>query len=622
MNDRIALLDDITANKIAAGEVVERPASVVKELLENAIDADCSEIKIEIEDGGKQLVRISDNGIGMSRNDALMCLQRHATSKIIEASDLEAIKTLGFRGEAIPSIASVSNMLIETCDNINNDGTLVNVLGGEVTRVENIAFSKGTRISVANIFYNTPARLKFLKTTANELSHINNIVSQYAICYPQIRFELLNNGKQMLLSSSNGHMLNALTSVLGLDTAKNMISFEESDGIVRVYGYVSKLDAAKGSRRDQYFFVNGRPIKNKSLLHATETPIKNMVGSNKYPVCVVFVDLPPNLIDVNVHPAKTEIKFSNERQIYSLIYKAVSKAITEKGGVHSISIAENTIYSSEKPSIDSSWDNKIENKFDNKSNMSSKSYSNSSVSNDITDFSNSLNSVRSNNTDLSDYDPFDWKSQGVPIDESPIDDMVIEKTAVELKDVSVIAQHENTYIVCSCADGILLIDQHVAHERVLYERMLKNSKDENYIQYLLIPEPITLSVRDSAILSARMEEMKTVGYDLEIFGVNSYIIRGHPSSVPQDKAKKILEEMISEVAEISNTRHLLVKPEQMLITASCKMAIKAGEKLSKIEMEHLVKDLLLTNNPFTCPHNRPIIISISNWEIAKKFKRI
>ena len=625
MSDKILLLDDVTANQIAAGEVVERPASVVKELLENAIDAGGSEIKIEIEDGGKKLIRISDNGIGMSRNDTVMSLQRHATSKIKNSDDLLAINTLGFRGEAMPSISSVSRMEIITCNNENNEAVRLKIEGGVIDSLENYTRIKGTTINVYDLFYNTPARLKFLKTTNTELAHITDIVSQFAICYPHIRLELFNGGKQIILSSAGGKHINAITSVLGLDVAKNMVPFDASDDIVKVFGFVSKPEVTKASRKDQYLFVNGRPVRNRNILYATEIPFRNMLGQGKYPAVVLFVETDPNLIDVNVHPAKTEIKFANERQVHSLVYKAVSMCISKGAGIQSI-YTEKKEETKEIREHKKLFDN---NKYSQK-NLETL-YKNENV--DTADFSNALkeisqqnlseNKINSSNVTVFD-DPFLWENKGINQEESPVDELVIAKNTISLENLEVIAQFRNTYIVCQCSDGLLLIDQHVAHERVLYDKICKNKKNEesNHIQPLLIPEPLTFTASESTIISSRLNEIYMSGYDLESFGLNTFILRGHPIGMDVKLAKKLFTEMIDELSEISQNRHLIIKSEQVFITACCKMAIKAGQKLSTQEMKILINDLLLTENPFTCPHNRPVIMSISNWEIDRKFKRI
>jgi len=621
---KIIQLDDITANQIAAGEVVERPFSVVKELVENSIDANSTQIKIDVEEGGVKLIRVSDNGYGMNRDDAVMSLQRHATSKIRSFNDLSNINTLGFRGEAMPSIASVSRMTILTCDNDNNDATFLTINAGVIEDLEYVGYSKGTQITVTDLFYNTPARLKFLKSTNTEFTHIVNLVSEYAICYPNIRFELTNNGKQILLSSANGHRINAITAVLGLDIAKNLLSFEIEENLIKIHGYVSKPEQAKGTRKDEYLFVNGRAVKNRSILHAVELPYKNMLGPNKYPVAIIFVEIAPELIDVNVHPTKAEIKFANERSVHSLLYKVVNEVLLNGGGAHSFSLKEpkaidHSQLAPKSENTNSSFDfYKREEKY--------------STQSDSTGFIDSLKSEYSSNhnenkidveKDISvNMDPFDWTKEKKSVEEYPIED-ISNKTEipVDLNEVKVIAQYKNTYIICECVDGIVFIDQHVAHERVLYNKMIRADYTNNLITPLLIPETINLSVRDASIVNSRLKEIKQVGFDLEPFGNNTFIMRGVPADIKEKDTMNVFKEMVDELSEISTTRHLIIRPEQVLITASCKQAIKAGQRLSHDEMNSLVKELLATDNPFTCPHNRPIIVSISDWEINRKFRR-
>ena len=645
-------LDEITANQIAAGEVVERPASVVKELVENSIDAKASKIKIETEEGGVKLIRVTDNGMGMCREDAVMCLQRHATSKISNSSDLGEIKTLGFRGEALPSIASVSVMTLTTCDNDENKGLTLHIKGGVIEDCKDMGFSHGTSIEVCDLFFNTPARLKFMKSKSTEYSHIVNLISEYAICYPNIRFELVKDKKTTLISAPNGRRMNAVASVLGLDVAKSLLPFQGEDGGIKVYGYISKADLVRGSRKDEYLFVNGRSVKNRNILYAVEFPYKNLLGPGKYPICIVFVEVDDKLIDVNVHPTKSEIKFANERGVYSVLYRAVNGVLMSGGGMATTSLSNNAKDLSNHKSQITNHKSQIDGPPTGASHLVAPL---KPIPKKSDDFSGALGqgvhcppSFSNENATPQAYglggksengepyvvggesgenvfDPFDWsqESPSKGVDENPMEEMFSKTfSPVDLTAIKVICQYKNTYIICECVDGIVFVDQHVAHERVLYNRMIQRDYSHNYINPLLIPQNITLTAVEASLVNDRLEELKQVGYDLEPFGNNTFIIRGFPSEVKEKDFIKVFKEIVDELRDMVTDKKLVVRPEQVLISASCKKAIKAGQPLTLPEMQNLVNELLKTDNPYTCPHNRPIIISLSDYELNRKFKRI
>lgn len=624
-------LDDITANQIAAGEVVERPASVVKELVENSIDAKATKIKVEVEEGGVKLVRVTDNGIGMCREDSVLCLQRHATSKISQSSDLGVIKTLGFRGEALPSIASVSYLKLSTCDNDDNQGVVLNVKGGVISDLEDTALSRGTSIEVCDLFYNTPARLKFLKSKTTEYSHIVSLISEYAICYPNIRFELLKDKKQTLISSPNGNIMNALASVLGLDIAKNLVPFSCEENGIKAHGFISKSDFVRTNRKDEYLFVNGRSVKNRNVLYGAELPFKNLLGPGKYPVCVAFIELDERLVDVNVHPTKSEIKFANERNAFSALYKGVNSAILGGAGIHSIEVKDtvqktqdnsNSLFNEEKKEINNNTSqNKNYNVVDNQNPLPTKE--------EIQSFENKIeektNTQKSENfVEKPIFDPFDWSSENTrSIEETPVENVFERNVSpVDLSAIKVICQYKNTYIICECVDGIVFIDQHVAHERILYNKMIRRDYSHSYINPLLIPQTINLSSLETALVEDKLEELKQVGYDIAPYGNNTFIIRGVPSEIKEKDTINVFKEIVEELSQISTEKKLTIRPEQVLISASCKQAIKAGKPLTQEEMEYLVRELLKTDNPFTCPHNRPIIVSIADDDLNRKFKRV
>lgn len=611
-HNRITVLDEHTANRIAAGEVVERPASVVKELVENSIDAGATMVTVTIDDGGRELIKITDNGCGMTREDAVLSLQRHATSKIRDSDDLDAISTLGFRGEALPSIASVSVMEIVTKHEGEAHGTRLEVEAGTITNLESVGAPQGSTISVRRLFFNTPVRLKFLKTSQTELGHITEIIGWFAMAYPSIHFRLVHGSREVLASPATNSRLNSVTQVLGKDVAKQLVPIKFETPAMQVTGFISNPSLTRINRRDQAFFVNGRPIKSKTITHAVDQAYRGLLQPGRYAVAVVFVEVAPELVDVNVHPTKAEVKFSSEHEIHSAVHRAVNEALMRGAAAPTI-----TSDSARRPVADLTL--RPDEPHYRQGNLMS------SVTMDITAFQEAL--VRRREEAIAETpsdDPFVWqKGSGVPVEESPVPEAEFDvPRTVALRGVRVIGQARNTYIVAQCDDGVLLIDQHVAHERVLFDRMIRTKEErETAIQGLMIPLSISLSAREATLVSRRLDDIRKAGFDLEEFGSDSYVVRGAPASLKPGDVEPVLRDMIQELVDLSIAKHLLVRPDQVLITASCKMALKAGESLSMEEMERLVEDLLKCENPFTCPHGRPIIVSLSNWELDRKFRR-
>ena len=608
--NRISLLDEHTANRIAAGEVVERPASVVKELVENSIDAGATTITVTLEEGGKDLIKITDNGCGMSREDAVLSLQRHATSKIRDAEDLDAISTLGFRGEALPSIASVSVVEIVTKFEDSVDGVRLEIEAGTITNLESVGVPQGTTISIRKLFFNTPARLKFLKTAQTELSHITDLIGRFAMAYPSIHFRLIHGSREMLSSPATGKALNSITQVMGKDVAKQLspISFETP--AMRVSGYVSNPGLTKINRTEQIFFVNGRPVRSKTMTHAVDQAYRGLLQPGRYPVVIIFVDVTSDLVDVNVHPTKAEVKFSSEHEIHSAVHRAVNAALMSGAG------APTFTESTQRPAMPLRLTPDLP--LDPTPRQGTLP---GAAPMDIRAFQEALANRR---TEASGSDPFVWeRGAGVPVEDSPVPEADFDAArTVALRSVKVIGQARNTYIVAQCDDGVLIIDQHVAHERVLFERMLEHKEGHQVaVQGLVIPVTLSLSAKEAAIVAQRVEQLKQAGFDLEPFGGDTYMMRGAPASIKPANAEPVLRDMITELVDLSVAKHLLVRAEQVLITACCKMAVKAGDPLSIEEMNQLIEDLLKCKNPFTCPHGRPIIVSLSNWELDRKFRR-
>ncbi|MGC8862062.1 MAG: DNA mismatch repair endonuclease MutL [Armatimonadota bacterium] len=623
---RITVLDEHTANRIAAGEVVERPASVVKELVENSIDAGATQITVILEQGGKELIKVTDNGCGMTREDAVLSLQRHATSKIRDARDLEAIRTLGFRGEALPSIASVSFLEMVTRHESEPDGVRLEVEAGTITNLEAVGAPQGTTITVRKLFFNTPARLKFLKSAQTELSHITESIGWFAMAYPDVHFRLVYGGREVLSSPGTGIRINSITQVLGKDVAKQLVPVEFASEWVDVEGFVSNPSLSRINRRDQVFFVNGRPIRSRTIAHALDLAYRGLLPPGRYPIAVIFVRVRPELVDVNVHPAKAEVKFSSEQEVHTAVHRAVNQALMAGAAAPTLSgpesvpevVAGAEPTATHRPAADS-----------RKARIEPVQSAFSTM--DISAFQEALARRREEALkEVASQDPFTWeKGAGVPVEESPVPDAApagvqdYPPRAVALRGVKVIGRARETYIIAECDDGILVIDQHVAHERVLYDRMLKADQAKSpAIQRLISPVSLSLSARESAIVRQRLDQLRKAGFELEEFGRDTYVMRGAPPSLRPSEAEAVVRDMIAELVDLSIARHLIVRPDQVLITAACKMAVKAGEKLSEPEMKRLVDDLLKCENPFVCPHGRPIIVSLSNWELDRKFRRV
>lgn len=610
-DNRITVLDEHTANRIAAGEVVERPASVVKELVENSIDAGATSITVTLEEGGKDLIKITDNGCGMTREDAVLSLQRHATSKIRDADDLDAIGTLGFRGEALPSIASVSVMEIVTRHEAEIDGVRLEIEAGTITNLEAAGAPQGTTISVRKLFFNTPARLKFLKGSQTELGHITEYIGRFAMAYPSISFRLIHGSREVISSPATGQALSSITRVLGKDLARQLVPISFETPAMQVTGFISNPAFTRINRRDQIFFVNGRPIRSKSITHAVDMAYRGLLQPGRYPVAIVFVQVVPELVDVNVHPTKAEVKFSSEHEVHSAVHRAVNEALMSGAAAPTIG---------DSPQRPASYPLRL--RPDEPEARQVPLIGPPELS--IAAFQDALARRREESVASATTDPFVWeKGSGVPVEDSPVPEAAFEAArTVALSGVKVIGQARNTYIIAQCDDGVLIIDQHVAHERVLFDRMLKADAEQGpAIQGLMIPITLSLSSREAAVVAKRLDYLRKAGYELEAFGGNSYVIRGAPVTVKSQDAEAVLRDMIQELVEISVAKHLLVRPDQVLITASCKMAIKAGEPMSQVEMERLLQDLLKCENPFVCPHGRPIIVSLSNWELDRKFRR-
>lgn len=631
---RIALLDDKTANQIAAGEVVERPASVVKELVENSIDAGARHIQIELEEAGKYLIRVTDDGCGMGQEDAILSLQRHATSKIQTADDLFSITTMGFRGEAIPSIASVSHFTLVTRSADASDdspGTEIRVIGGRIEDVHEIGARPGTSITVENLFFNVPARLKFLKTSATELNHIVELVQRFALAQPGVSFRLLHHGQEVFASLGRGTLSDSCLTVFGRDMARNLVPVDFCrEGGVRIMGYIGTPQALKSNRSGQHTFVNRRFIRDRAVIRALDEGYASVqtLHGQKYPIAVLMIEIDPSQVDVNVSPTKTEVRFTGERDVFSAVYHAVQNALIQQGGlVANITqkLASPGTVEHVPPAIGQQELLRVPTMPAGRSFASPPPSNNGGVS-----------SVREEFDPFGDLPPHGplpspgrggEETRSVP--EGLSSDIARHGNAGQehretLADLRVLAQTRNMYIVAQTQSAILLIDQHIAHERVLYEKLLAGRGEARLpVQRLMIPITLELGRREALVVQSRLEELARAGFELEPFGGDSFLVRAVPAAVAQKQSpEKVVRAIIDDLVEKTVSRKLLVPAEEVLITASCKMAVKAGDPLNLSEMQALVADLLACDNPYTCPHGRPIIVELANDDLDRRFGRI
>jgi DNA mismatch repair protein MutL len=604
------MLDPHTVNQIAAGEVVERPAAALKELIENSLDAGALKIEIDLEESGKSLIRVRDNGRGMSAEDSLSALQRHATSKIGSADDLTQVATLGFRGEALPSIASVSKMTLSSGE---EDGlrTQIRIDGGEVRDPQMISGARGTEITVEDLFFNTPARLKFLKSNTTELGQCFEVVSKYAIAYPQVCFSLTHNGQPAIRTSGSGDMLEAISDVWSRDLARSLAEVDSEFGGMRIRGFVSPPHVNRPTRAYQYLFVNGRPVRTRSLTAALDQAYRDLTPDRRYAVLALLVDVDPHRIDVNVSPTKSEIKFQQEGQAFEALRVSIKSALMQHGmmpNAEGVAAANEALRATERVGGLEDW------------RVGTAGLQDQRIGGLGMDSPNPLilqPSSPSSHSVLMDA-PLPASGISAPTqlhaDRYPFGEL--------LEGLKILGQSMDTFIVAETKRGIVIVDQHVAHERILYEYLcgLKGSTAIEK-QPLLVPQTLHLDRRAAVLLREKLDEVTSVGFDLEPFGGESYVVRAVPAAIRAKDPLKILRDMVDELVETSVSRKLIPTREQIWITSACKMAVKAGDTLSHAEMEKLIVDLATTENPYMCPHGRPITITLSTEDLMRKFKR-
>jgi len=606
----IKQLDDNLANKIAAGEVVEKCASVVKELVENSIDAKSTEISIILKESGTKEIKVMDNGIGMDKDDAILCFNRHATSKIKTLDDLYHINTLGFRGEALASIASVSRVTLITCQ--NDVGTEVNIDGGKIINVSNADGKKGTLISVKDLFYNTPARLKYLKSLYAELANIVELINKIALSHPNIRFTLINDDKTLLKTDGSGNLLKVINAIYGLSVTKGMLEVSGKNSDYEVSGYISKPEINKTSRNSMITIVNGRVVRNQDLNRKINDAYHSYKPDNRYPIVVLNITVDESLIDVNVHPTKLDIKFSNQEDLFELVFKMIRDKITKKTLIPNIEILNrDTYFKLEERKIN---DNPV--KYENMTldlNIKEEnvSYNEEKIENENNDFSYDIKPII--NEDLVNDD--------IEIEK---DEEIIDKNDENEKFpyLEVVGLVHGTFIVAQNDIGMYLIDEHAAKERVNYEIICDRlAKNNNESIPLLIPLTLEFSNNEFIILKENLDFIRSYGFDIDEFGVSSVIVKAHPTWIPSFIADDLIKKFLEFVSLKEKKFDLDKFNDHMAATMACKMSIKANTNITIGEMTNLLNDLRKCRNPFNCPHGRPTIIKFTKLEIEKMFKR-
>ena len=602
MSSIIKILPDHVINKIAAGEVVERPASVVKELIENSIDAGATDISIDIEQAGRRLIRIADNGCGMSREDARTAFLRHATSKIASDGDLEAIRTMGFRGEALASIASVSRVRLQTALRGSLSGVLIEIEAGAVTRLEDAASPQGTAIEVAGLFYNTPARLKFLKSPATEFSHILTSLSRQAMAHPSIRFRLTHNKKEVLDLPPSQGMKERVFQLYGSEIAGQVIPFSGGRDHVHVHGLIGRPAYNRADRTYQDFFVNRRAVRNPSLTHALYGAYGDMLMRGRHPVGFLFIEIDPALVDVNVHPAKAEVRFRNQSQVHDLVRDVVREGLRAHG----------------LPAIETSGAGGVRAE---------------GVREALADYlggqaAGSPASVRGRSplfgrrkSDAKPGAPRTGPDAASP-GERPIAAPLLPPSQSG-HDLVPLAQVHDSFIISQSREGMALVDQHAAHERVLFEKLQDQfGAGLVPVQNLLVPDQVELGPAQAGLLAEHLSELGKLGFFVEDFGNGTFVIKAVPSLLAGADYKKLLLDILDEVNVHGSSYKMAVFRDQVLSVMACHPAIKVHRHLDRREMEVLLDDLFRCRMPHTCPHGRPTVIRFSMDEIKKMFRRM
>lgn len=616
------MMPDALANKIAAGEVVERPASVVKELVENSIDAGATAIKIEIEEAGLKKIKITDNGYGMSEADAERAFLRHATSKIKTEQDLFHVRTLGFRGEALASIAAVSQLTVKTATG-DQAGTLLKLAAGKVVERHKSDARKGTEIWVEHLFYNTPARLKYMKTIHTELGHITDVINRISLSHPTIRFDLLHNGKALFQSNGRGDLLQIIAQIYGVSVAKKMIKVNHETLDYNIYGFVAKPEITRASRSYMSTIVNGRFVRSISLNKAILAGYHTLLPIGRSPIAIVQIEMDPILVDVNVHPAKLDVRFSKEKELFYAVEETIKQAFRKETLIPTAKPKPEKQPATIQETLQFDYDVTMVNKDNAAHNIENRQVP-KQVDQGLAEAS--LATSEQLNDDLV-YD-----EQKLPVIET---EQEIKHTKAEtvlnaeyvpsperIPVMYPLAQHHGTYIIAENEQGLYMIDQHAAQERIKYEFYRDRiGQVESDLQELLLPLTFDFTNQEAMVIEQYQDQLKQVGLFFEHFGQTTYLIRAYPTWFPIGQEEETIRDMVNQVKEEEKI-DLAKLREDAAILMACKKSIKANHHLNHNDMLQLLEDLRGTTDPFTCPHGRPIIVEFTSYDLEKMFKRV
>ncbi|MEE1315509.1 MAG: DNA mismatch repair endonuclease MutL [Faecalimonas sp.] len=625
---QIQVLDQVTIDKIAAGEVIERPASIVKEMVENAIDAEATAVTVEIKDGGISFIRITDNGCGIPKDEVPLAFLRHSTSKIRSVDDLTHIATLGFRGEALSSIAAVSQVELLTKQKDALLGVRYRIEGGMEKGLEDAGARDGSTFLIRNLFYNTPARRKFLKTAMTEAGHIHELLMRLALSHPEVSFEFINNGQTKLHTSGNGRLQDAIYNIFGREIAANLLEVQAERAGLKVSGFIGKPMISRGNRNYENYFVNGRYVKSNTIAKAIEDAYKDRMMQHKYPFTVLHFEVDGQTVDVNVHPTKMELRFSNQQKVYDFVYETIRAAFQEKELIPQVEFKaeeRKVPQASSQPQTPVRKEEQNLDYFMAKMKERVASYHKQQSQAEVKDTHElhrpqvQVDRIR----ETVSYGKSQVEKPAVTASEqlNLFEEKFLSKE--HLAEHKIIGQLFDTYWLVEFHEQFYIIDQHAAHERVLYEKTLAGMQTREFTsQYVSPPIVLNLTMQEAQMLQTYMDEFAKIGFEIEPFGDTSYAVRAVPDNLFSIAKQELLMEMLD---ELSTDIHGVSAPNliaEKVASMSCKAAVKGNARLSRAEMEVLIGELLALENPYQCPHGRPTMIAMSKRELEKKFKRI
>lgn len=640
----IQVLDQITIDKIAAGEVIERPASIIKELVENAIDAGASAVTVEIRDGGISFIRVTDNGCGIPKVEVPLAFLRHSTSKIRSVEDLSVVTSLGFRGEALSSIAAIAQVELVTKTKTELTGTRYRIEGGVEKSIEDTGAPDGTTFLVHQIFYNTPARRKFLKTPMTEASHVSELMTRLSLSHPEVSIQFINNGQEKLHTSGNGKLKDIIYHVFGRDIANNLLQIEEKIPGLHIQGFIGKPVISRGNRNYENYFINGRYVKSNIIAKAIEDAYKDFTMQHRYPFTVLHFTMDGTDLDVNVHPTKMELRFSNQQGVYNFVYNSLKQTLTEPELIPRVELPEAKTMppipekKPEQKQVQKAEQKKTDSMVPQEKNLDyfmKKMRERVSAYHQETAKVNQISKEQPNNSvkEAKNYEA-PLASKPVPpkqpeikkpiVTEKQLDffeEKLLTKKAVQ--EYRIIGQLFDTYWLVEFREQLYIIDQHAAHERVLYEKTLRGMKEREFTsQYLSPPIILHLSMQEEEALNTHMDIFTKIGFEIEPFGGESYAIRAVPDNLFSIAKKELFTEMLDHLVDGIQSSLTPDMVAEKVASMSCKAAVKGNARLSAAEVETLIGELLELENPYHCPHGRPTIIAMTKRELEKKFKRI